>query len=751
MGVIDQFRDGAAPPEIDATPAPSPKASEDVTALESPDERANDSESILEQDPELLKRIRDDYSYFQSYWKIIRDEAAIDMRFVSGDPWDDSSRMRREAAGLPCICPDEISQYLNQAINNLREQKRAVKLIPRGTGATDKDAKRRAAIIRGIEHEANALAADTVLFEGMINCGWGFERITTKYVSDDTDEVTPWVKPIRDGFSVYPDPNAQEMDFSDQDICIVASSIPERDFKRKYPWATKHDFTDADKRTAAQFFHDKEVVLLEYWAREYGKPKKVGRRRKVRPCRVVQYITNGVEILERNEWPGSWIPIVVGIGKEYWTRKGELAERHFASLVRTARDSQAMLAFIASQEAIEFLSIPLTPWVVAKGQIPDAARKAWENCTSEPIAFLEYDPMPDGAGAPLPPPQKPIWAPNSQAYAMSREAWRRAVQSAMGIMPMPTSAQEQNQKSGVALGKIQTQEQVGSFHFTDNFERCLKNRGRQLNELITKCIDTQRHVSAMREDGKHGLMYVTTKDQLDQIPDDIKEKDDYLVVDNGEFDVTVSSGPSTESEREAAGDVADQIMQNMGNIPPPGSPAAAIMAQSLKMRNLGPEVDALAETINPTQADIPAEAKPIIGQFQAKLQQAQQALQQQGQVLQQLQFDAKAKTADHIMKLKEIEAQHTVAMTQMVTQANLDRETKIAVAEVSTKAQSASERQEFIADLVKQFHSQSHEVALQAIDQSHERNMSQQNAQQNALQSVQEPNQSPPPTGQPVS
>src|SRR5437899_5259474 len=148
-----------------------------------------------------------------------------------------------------------------------------------------------------------------------------------------------------------------------------------------------------------------------------------------------------------------------------------------------------MLAYIASQEAEEFGMAPRAPMLVVEGSVDP---EKWKFAHKVPTAYLEYKiPMEWNAAqmGPFPGPSRNPFTPNAQAYELSRESWRRAIQSAMGITPLPTSAQRQNEKSGVALEKIKNQEAVGSFHFTDNFVRALNNSGRQFNELITKLAD----------------------------------------------------------------------------------------------------------------------------------------------------------------------------------------------------------------------------------------------------------------------
>src|SRR6185437_14344989 len=112
-----------------------------------------------------------------------------------------------------------------------------------------------------------------------------------------------------------------------------------------------------------------------------------------------------------------------------------------------------------------------------------------------PRAYVQADPIVDGSNNLLALPSRPQFTPNAQAYEIGKESWRRSIQAAMGITPLPTAAQRQNEKSGVALERIQTQQAIGSFHFTANFKLSVQNAGEQINELVTEILDTPRQIA----------------------------------------------------------------------------------------------------------------------------------------------------------------------------------------------------------------------------------------------------------------
>lgn len=657
----------------------------------------------------LLQDIREDFVYFRDFWRENHSEMRIDLRFISGDPWEPADRAFREDNKRPVLCPDELSQYQNATINNLRQNKRAIQVNPKGDGATDQDAERRSAIIKGIEYKSNAQAHYTNAFENQINCGMGFFRVTTKVVGKD-DEQEPRIKGIENPLSVLLDPNAKEPDFSDMKRCFVLDTIRKRDFVRMYPKASKQSFAADDIAAAPDWFQAENMLVAEYWRIDDYKDDGSGGK-------VTQYITNGVEILETNKWMGSWIPIIAAMGKKVYVPSGSEMKRYYYSQIRLARGPQMMLAYIASQEAEEYGMAPRAPFVGYVGQF-ETDKAAWDTLNSVPRAYVQVDPTVDAAsGSLLPLPSRPAFIPNAQAYEIGKESWRRSIQASMGSSPLPTSAQRQNEKSGIALDRIQTAQAIGSFHYTDNFDRAIENGGRQINELITLLMDTERDVTARQPDDSHSIMKVmpggadqTNPGQQPVNPEDVFDPK------KGDFDVTISSGMSYQSQRQQGSDFADKLLEQLNELPIPPQAKAQVVALSIKLKDIGPIGDKLSDIISPEQqGQVPPEAQQAMGKMQQEIQQYQAALAQAGKEIQDLQFDKKAGLAKHDgdMELQRLKI-----------------EGELTVAEISTKAQVLTERIEFIHDMIKQFHDQAHDSAMAAQGAQHAQDQQEQAGQQ---------------------
>lgn len=708
------------------------------------------------------KDIRELYTDFTSEWKDTRDEAKTDVRYVIGDPWTPSDRRMREDAGRPCISLDEINQYLNQYNNSLRQNKRGIQVIPKGMGANDQDATLRENIIRGIEYESNAQQAYITAAENAASRSYGFALIRTEFKDEESFDQRIVIQRVGNPDLILISPYYEKADASDIQEGFVLKRMRKDEFTRNFPNAEKTSFTNEDVTLAPEWISDKFIQVAEFWKVSY-KPRKLyllqgpagltimskdaldklGQKpakseikdeRTIDSPRVTQYITNGLEILEEHDWAGSRIPIISCFGKEIWIDEGGGPKRKLLSMVRLARDPQMMYAYLCSQEAEEAGLSPKVPFIGYVGQF-EKSREVWEVINKQPYAFVEADVVLDGSQGALPLPTRPAYTPNFQQYEIAKDSVRRAIQAAMGISPLPTAAQRNNEKSGIALEKIATQESIGSFHFSDNYDRFLQNMGWQINELIKPVMDTQREVMSISPDEQYQVLNVVgdtshPMDEQGQYDMDGLTPAEHLHTGRGNYDVTISTGPSYQSQREEQSEFVDTLISNMQNLPMPNTPQAKVFALGIRMRNdLGPIGKQIADVFDPPDpSNLPPQAQAVVQNLQSQIQ----MLTQQNQALL---MDRAGKVLEQQTKLqiedKKIQAKGAADAAQHqsdLSLAQLANDVKVLLAEIATKAQSESERNQMYYEFWKENHNAAHEHGMQVADQMHEQNLAQQAA-----------------------
>ena len=672
-------------------------------------------ETIYNDGKDFLQKARDRFKYCMEAWKDIRAEHNQDMLFLAGQSWDPTEARRRKDKNIPMPHLDELTQYINQLVNDIRQNKRAVNVLPKGSGANDQTASLRADWIRSIEYISQAQTAYVTAFEGQCGGSYGFCKLETYYDSQKSFNQSARIVPIVNANTIIYDPDCKQYDCSDAADCWEIDFISHDEFKRRYPDAEIKTFTDEIQRvdTDSYWLKKNMVQLASWWKVEITKiklhlvktkdgsavmrsdqlPEKLDKKdilqtRDYDDRRVVQYVLNGVEVLETNDpkngkgWPGQWIPIIPFWGKELFIDEGSGSKRMLMSLIRLARFPQRALNYAAAQEMMEMKMTPRSPYTGPVGMF-SANPDDWAALNEDPKAFIEWT-NPEGFQPGSIEPKRIPFAPNFQQYELVKESYRRAIMTSMGISPLPTAAQRGTEKSGVALKRIQGERAQGSYHFVDNFDRSIVFLGKQLDDLYDRIVDTPRDIPARKEDGTNYMARVKDKGHA-------KNKEDA-----GDHDVTIIVGPSDSSQREEAAEFADTIAQIPGVFPLIGD-------LIVRLRNLGPIGQQIAERLTPPQFagqddSIPPTAKAAMAQMQ---QQAQQL----HQVIQQLQMEKAAKVV-------EKESAYRIAALQ--------ENTKLVVAQATLQRDQAESILQNELQKIQTILGQAHDQATQAADHAHD-------------------------------
>jgi hypothetical protein len=612
-----------------------------------------------------LKEIRQEFADDTKEWQDIREEGATDTRYVAGDPWDPNDRKAREDCNRPCLSLDELGQYVNQGINELRMNKRSVKFTPIGDGATDDSAKFYENKMREIDYRSRAQIAYLTAAENMFQRSYGFCRVNVRYEHARSTNQDIWIDPVHNPDLITPDPTAQMPDMSDMKRCWVREPWTIEDFNARWPDYKLKGRAIADfSRDASTWISDRQVWVSERWkirtkkrelfviqpraqaqpgsvlGLQQGQPPPLIAKfkdeldadpqslgdivdtREVDDQSVYHCLTNGIEILEETDWKGKYIPIVSCVGKVLFVDLGVGAKRQILSLVRLARDPFMAYCFYRTCEMENVGMTTKNPYWAYEGQLDAQQMQDIAKSMHEPMAVLLAKAVTAATGPNiLPHPVRNVSEPAIQALSMGAEEMRRAVQAAMAQSPLPTSAQRRNEKSGIALQRIEESGQKGSFHFRDHYEDMITHVGVICEDLIDKIYDSPRKVGIRKANDTAEIVPINT-------PGDPKS-----VSTQGSHLVTISTGPSFDSEREAANDFSDTLVQNIQIIAQVAGPkaAAAILAKSIKLKNLGPVGDEMVEIIEPPeykqgeQAQLPPQVQAAL----TGLQQENQSLKQQ--------------------------------------------------------------------------------------------------------------------------
>jgi hypothetical protein len=715
-------------------------------------------------DDDVLAELRERFSYGTKAAAKIREEGRKDIQCVAGEPWqamDPDGLGQRNDAHRPALALDELGQYVNQIINNVRQNKRAVKVTPIGRGASDKTAELRQNLIRQIEYRSNAQQqVYSPIFEDAVQRSYGYGRVKAQRVSDTSRDYELILEgfPNPDLVTVDPDdvtPTARGIQWA-----FIHESRSIKQFRRDFPDADVTDFTDELRRVAPDWIKDERVMLAEYWTIETSRrqvlflkadpavgifadtfpegmepsPEDIDEDHWVDAPYVCQYLTNGVELLakkgqnKRTAWPGKWIPVFACYGKQLYVNTGAGTERRLLSMVRLARDPFMLYNYYRTCQAELVGMVPKFPYFWYEGSLDAGQQVELQKSLHEPVAGIKVKPFPEGfsqSSGPAPFPQRQPFTPEIQALEMGAEGARRAIQAAMGTSPLPTQAQRQNEKSGKALKQIEDSGQKGSFHFVDHHDAMIVRVGEILNDLIPHYYDAKREITVRQGD-----------DQSEQVSINDPDNPEAVSLTEGEHDVTIDVGPEYASQREAASEFADTVISNTDLAGIIGAEKfTELLGLAFRLKSAGPIVSEMADIIAPKKDD---EQGPPTPQQMQELQARGQQLQQQNQELTQaIQTDqakqaaqveiAKAKAeADALAKQADTEVKWRIAQLEAETalkQTEMQEATKLQIAEYTLRGkeiQAEIDKREQDLGIVQKEADLSHQETQAAQDREHE-------------------------------
>jgi hypothetical protein len=564
---------------------------------------SNEAEVLEEMDAkeedEILKAVRTRFARCIDHDSDQRKEAQDDLKFafVKGHQWDDAAKTAR---GLrPCYEYNKVRQHIRQVTNDQRQNRPAIKI--RAVEEGDKDtANTYQGLIRNIESVSNAERAYDTAFEVAVAGGYGGWRVVAQYADDDAFEQELRIKEVRNPFSLYLDPGAQEWDRRDALYGFVTEILSESEFKIRYPKAELSSF-DGDAEWANQWFFDEKVRVCEYW---YKKPYNkticllsngetvdkeqvapvldelaaekgvtILREREVQCMKVYQCVVSGAEVLSKPvEWPGKFIPIVPVWGDLVNIEGRDL----FSGMVRFSKDAAKGYNFTRTMAVESVANAPKAPWLVTPKMLEGGLQKVWDEANVENFPYLPFNPDPNVPGG-MPKREPPPDVPRSLIELAKLD--NDDLKATMGQFDASLGKQG-NETSGKAIMARQREGDNANFNYIDNLGRAIKYTGEILVDLIPHYYDTPRSIRVLGEDGaeKYVQLYGETLDK--QTGQKVKVND----LSRGRYDVTVSVGPTFATQRMEAAELLTNIMQS--------APETAPILADLVVKNMdGPGTD----------------------------------------------------------------------------------------------------------------------------------------------------------------
>ena len=624
-------------------------------ALNDQDDADDREDGPSKEEKAVHARALKNYTIARDHWRDNARGYEEDVAFARLEKqWDERLKKDRQASGLPCLTINKLPAFIRQVVNDARQNKPSIKVLPQDSGADPKTAEIYSGLIRNIESSSDADVAYDTAIDNAATGGFGFFRINTAYVSDDSFEQDLVFERIIDPLTVLPDPYSEAADSSDWSFCYVTKLYTKSQFKKQFPNAQPVDFNASD--FPVEWMDNDRILVAEYWER-LEIPREIvlvqspfdsrvvdleafktdptlagyeiqGEPRTVVNHKVMVHRVTGAGVISSQEWAGKHIPIIPVYGEEVVFE----GKRHYRSLIRPARDSQIMVNAWESSATATVALAPRAPWIAEDGALD--VDPNWQTANSASHPFLLYK---KGATPPVRQPFAGLPAGDLQMALRASDN----LKSTIGIFDAGIGARS-NETSGRAIIARQRESDTSTFHFVDNLSRAIRCAGRILIDLIPKVYPPGRVVRILGEDGTPTTVKTGTPEEVQAqqqaAAQQLQDIQQIYALGSGRYDLTVAVGPSFNTRREEA---ASQMIEAARAFPGLFEVAGDIIAGSLDW----PGADEIKQR--------------LLQRMQATQQQQQAPREQQAQpdpakviTAQTKQFEAQTKAAQGEQKLE---------------------------------------------------------------------------------------------------
>ena len=554
----------------------------------------------MAKDDKILSEIKDRFKLAYDAVHEAYEEMVGDLNFLNGDQWEDSVLKDRD--GRPSVTVNKLPGMVDRVNGDIRQNSPSIKIKPVDSESDPPTAEMLTGLIRNIEMQSAAEIAYDTAAESAVGCGKGTFRILTQYVGNDSFDQEIVIKRVRNPFSVFWDPNAQEWDRSDALYCFVMEELGKDEFEEKYPDASLQEFENLPRNS--DFRGAKETIrVAEYYVKEQEKGKlylvrdnetseefvvdgetpkeglEVLQDREITTDKLVWYKTNGAEILEGpTPQPGKYIGIIEVYGKELNIENKSI----YRGVTRHSKDSMRLYNYARSQNAEVTSLAPRMPWVITKDMVA-GFESIWASAHKKVLGYLPWNSDSNVPGAK---PFRPDPISANTGILAEMEISNQDLHDTVGLQAPSVGKESSSGSSGRKEIALQRMGDVGSFAYYDNLGRALKYAGKVMVDMIPTIYDTERVVRILGEDGSDEFIQLNKS-----FTDEETGEERIYDLSTGKYDVVVTVGPSYNTQREEA---ADGMLGLMDSLPD----QARMLIADLVTKNMDwPGADEIAERL----------------------------------------------------------------------------------------------------------------------------------------------------------
>lgn len=512
-----------------------------------------------------------------------RNDAKYAMNFREGNNhWDEAPTATTASMDEPELTINLTDTFVTRVENNIREQRPRGKCHPVGDGADIDIAEVINGIGRHVETRSEAGVAYDLAAKCALTAGWGYFRLIAEYVGAKSFHKDLRILPIRNIFTVYMDPSAIMPSGCDQAWCLISIKQKLAEYRRKNPSAEAVNWGDLAK-DSDEWHNKEEIRLAEYFrirekeerlfllrgpdGSEFTRYKsempsdesiaasglKIEGDRSSTKRQVEWFLLNGTEVRQREQLPGTWIP-VFRVEGNVTDIDGDVKRR---GMVKGMQDAQRMVDYGEVSKIKRLGLAPKAPWVAAEGQL--TGHPEWDNANTQSYSVLTYKPITISTAQGdvlLPPPQRQPPAQLEAGFAEFTNGMRSNLLALAGMPNEPGQDTTGQVVSGRALRRRDKLSDQAHYQYYDNLTLAIAQLWRVMVEWIPHYFPEKGRIQRIiGEDSTPQMVTLNAPEETEGVK---RIKNDLSV---GRYDVVMDTGPGYETKREEGSETLLGMLQ----------------------------------------------------------------------------------------------------------------------------------------------------------------------------------------------
>jgi hypothetical protein len=329
------------------------------------------------------------------------------------------------------------------------------------------------------------------------------------------------------------------------------------------------------------------------------------------------------QIIEFTDWPSKYLPIIFVDGDSNFIN----GQQYTRSFIHEAKDAQKFVNYVGSEIAAEIKNRRREQWLGTPDNIL-GNEQMWRNPELQAgILIAKADPKTGMMPQKLPP-----W----ELSGTLLQQFQRGGQDIREILGFSENeALQGHDMSGKARRERKLEGSMSAYVWFDNLNQSIEQGGRVVLDLLPVIAgENERHMVISKADGRTDSITLNKRTGEDEKGEPILEN----VLDAGNYDIEIDTGPSFAVQKDMALEFFQQTLQANPQVFPL---IADLWAKNLDVQFM-PQIAERFKTIVPPEVLAKEEGKPMPPKppnpqemmMQVEMQQKQQALQINAQKMQ---------------------------------------------------------------------------------------------------------------------